>query len=151
MEKGGHTSSLWGNERAGDYGSREAYHLIFYFLSECISALFCERGRRINTFIFCTVVMIDCVRVRVFSKRKFNLPGCRLATGSLAFFTSPSHSLTLPGPLSFSYPHNLSCDWPVLSPQPNSSEDPFLIFYPSAPGSHYVRRPILEARNCPGS
>jgi hypothetical protein len=40
LEEGGHTSSLWSDERAGNYGSREAYHLIFYFLSEEISVLF---------------------------------------------------------------------------------------------------------------
>jgi hypothetical protein len=58
LEEGGHTSSLWSDESAGNYGSREAYHLIFHFLSEEISALFVEREKRINTFIFCTVVMI---------------------------------------------------------------------------------------------
>jgi hypothetical protein len=58
LKEGGHTSSLWGDESAGNYGSRKAYHLIFYFLSEVISALFVKRWRTINTFIFCTVVMI---------------------------------------------------------------------------------------------
>ena len=35
-----------------------------------------------------------------------------------------------------------------LSPIP---EKPFLIFHLLAPGGHYVRRPVLEARNCPRS
>jgi hypothetical protein len=52
LEEGVPTSGLWSGKRAGNYGSREAYHLIFYFLSEDISALFCERERTIKYFYF---------------------------------------------------------------------------------------------------
>jgi hypothetical protein len=51
LEEGEHTSSLWNGERAGYYGSREAYHLIFYFLSEDISALF-VKGREGSILLF---------------------------------------------------------------------------------------------------
>jgi hypothetical protein len=51
LEEEGHTSSLWSGESARDYGSREAYHLIFYFLSENISALF-VKGREGSILLF---------------------------------------------------------------------------------------------------
>lgn len=51
LEEGGHTSSLWCDESAGNYGSREAYHLIFYFLSEEISALV-VKGRKGSILLF---------------------------------------------------------------------------------------------------
>jgi hypothetical protein len=88
-------------------------------------------------------------------QKEILLYGCPLATPgqSTRFLHRHPTRFFSPGPLSFSYPHNLSRDWPVLSPQSNSSEDPFLISLSIqlAPGSHYVWRPVLEARNCPGS
>ena len=91
---------------------------------------FVKVRERSNTFIFCTVVMI--VVFDVYSpKGNFTV---RLSLGDrgshrhrlLSLHRHP-HSLFLAGPLSFSSPHNLSCDRPVSSPQSNSSEDPFLI------------------------
>jgi hypothetical protein len=51
LEEEGHTSTLWSDESAGNYGSREAYHLIFYFLPEGISALF-VKGRERSILLF---------------------------------------------------------------------------------------------------
>lgn len=52
LREGGHTSSLWGCERPGNHRSREAYHLIFNFLSEEISRVFIVEGEKNQYFYF---------------------------------------------------------------------------------------------------
>jgi hypothetical protein len=122
-------------------------HLLFPIRGrQCI---ICERERRLNTFIFCTVVMV--VIVCVLQKEILSVPWRRTGSYHHLFSLHPHIPLSLPGPLSLSSPHSLSGDSPVSSPQSNSSEDPFLIFYLLAPGGRYVWRPVLEARNCPRS
>ena len=153
LEEGVPTSSLWSGKRAGNYGSREAYHLIFYFLSEDISALFCERERTIKYFYF-LYGGHDCCRLLCILQKEILLCGCPLATAGP---TDIACFLYIVIPTRFFSRVHCPSRLPTIfhatgrSRRLSPTHPKIHSLYLLAPASHYVWRPVLEARNCPGS
>jgi hypothetical protein len=144
LEEGGHTSSLREVRMRKITGERK--HTISSSTSYSRTLVhYLEKGERISTLIFCTVVMIEIV---AFSKRKAVVPSRPRSHRLLSFLPSHSSSVQVNSlsliPTVF-HATGRSCR---LSPTLKTLSLFSVVITWKSPYCHHVWRPLLEARSC---